>query len=226
MAEQQPKNTTLLDQMSSEVTPATSPLLNFLVNNARMIVIVLAICLAITGGYGIYAWQAGRNVAEAQNSLAAVLVIRDDAARLAKLKEFSATAPEVMQKGLTLSIAHAAMQAKDYAAAFTAWDALAKDPKDDLYITAIIGKAESLSLQDKAADALALLDGMSISPDNDAYGIVNSLIVSVAEQAGNMDRAIKACENLIAGMATRSPEEAEYWRQKADALRLRVKSES
>lgn len=226
MAEQQPQNTTLLDQMSSEVTPATSPLLNFLINHARAIGIVLVACFAITGGYGIYTWQAAKKVSEAQNSLAAVLVIKDDATRLAKLKEFAATAPEALQKGLTLSIAHAAMQAKDYAAAFTAWDTLAKDPKDDLYTTAMIGKAESLALQDKTADALAALDGMTISPDNDAYGLVNSLIVNVAEQAGNMDRAIRACENLIAGMATRSPEEAEYWRQKADSLRLRVKAES
>ena len=226
MAEERSTNTTLLDQMSSEVTAETSPLLQFLVKYARMIVIVLVACFAAAGGYGVYTWQAGKKVAEAQENLARVLIIRDDTARLAKLKEFAPTAPETMRRGVTLSIAHAAMQAKDYASAFTAWDELARDPKDDLYTTAMIGKAESLSLQDKSAEALAILEGMNVPADAEAYNLVNSLIVNIAEQAGNTAKAIEACEKLIAGMATRSPEEAEYWRQKASSLRLQVKAAS
>lgn len=226
MAAERPTNTTLLDQMSSEMTPATSPLLEFLVKYARMIVVALIVCFVAAAGYGIYAWQSGKKLAEAQERLARVLIIKDDAARLAKLKEFAPTAPGAMQKGLALGIAHAAMQAKDYTAAFIAWDSLAKDPKDDLYITAMIGKAESLSLQGKDAEALAVLDGLSVPADDGAYNLLNILIANAAEQAGDTARAVKACENLVAGMATRSPEEADYWRQKAESLRLRIKMNS
>ncbi|MCC8194450.1 MAG: hypothetical protein LIP28_07385, partial [Deltaproteobacteria bacterium] len=72
-------NQTLLDKMSSEVTPETSPLLLFLANNAKRIMALLVVCCIAAAGYGVYSWQEGKKTAEAQNALAQILVVRDDA---------------------------------------------------------------------------------------------------------------------------------------------------
>lgn len=223
MAEDLSNNQTLLDKMSSEVTPATSPLLLFLTRNARVIVAAIAVCFVAAAGYGVYAWQAGKTVAEAQEKLARILIIRDEADRLAKLKAFVPASPEAMRKGATLALAQAAMQAKDFSEALQAWEFIAKDPKDPLYAVASIGKAEALGAQEKYAEAIATLESMTLPADSEAVNLVNSLIADFAEKTGDLGKAIAACEKLVTGMASRSPEESEFWRQKAASLRA-VKS--
>ena len=219
MAEDLSNNQTLLDKMTSEVTPATSPLLLFLTRNARLIVAAIAVCSVAAAGYGIYAWQAGKKVAEAQETLARILIIRSETDRLAKLKAFMPASPEAMRKGTALALAQTAMQAKDFPEALQAWEFLAKDPKDPLYPTAMVGKAETLAAQGKYAEAIAALESTTLPADSEAVNLVNSLIADFAERNGDIGKAIAACEKLITGMAARSPEESEFWRQKAASLR-------
>lgn len=224
MAKEQSSPQTLLDKMSAEVTPATSPLLEFLTRNARLIGIGIAVCVVAAAGYGFYAWQDKRATAKAQDDLARIIILPDATDRLAKLKEFLASAPPGMRKSVNLAIALAASQAESHADAFQAWDALSRDTESPLYVTAMVGKAESLSLQGKASEALAILEGISLASDSGAANMVNTLIISAAEKAGDLKKALAVCEKLIPGMAERSPEEAEYWRQKAAALRLAILS--
>ncbi len=224
MAENTPKSPTLLEQMSSEVTPATSPLLTFLTTHAKLIAIVMVLCFAGAAGYGIYTWNENKKIAEAQEALSRILVLDNDADRLAKLEAFLPTAPDAMRKGLSLIIASTAMKAKKYEEAFKAWESLATDPRDPLYVTASIGKADSLAPQGKAGEGLAVLEGMTLPADSPAAGLVNILIVNFAEDVGNTEKAIAACEKIIAAVAAVNPEEADFWRQKAAALRLAAKS--
>ncbi len=224
MAEMKPDSMTLLDKMSSEVTPATSPLLELLTNNAKLIVIVLAACFVVAGGYGFYAWNMSKKVLAAQEGLARTLVLEDSQDKLAKLKAFIPGAPESMRPGLAFSLARTAMKIKDYSVASEAWDSLAQDSKDPVYAVAVIGKAESLSLLGKSTEALAVLENMTLPAESVATSMVNVLIVDLAEQTGNYDKGIAACEKLISNMTARSPEEAEYWRQRAVSLRVAAKS--
>ena len=219
MAEDRSQNQTLLDKMTSEVTPETSPLLQFLTNNAKRIMLVMVICFAAAAGYGVYSWQNAKGLANAQESLAQILVVKDAAARLTKLKEFAPAAPEALSGAVTLAIANTAMQTKNYDEALAVWESFGKDAKSPLYTTAVIGKAEVLALQGKHAEAIAVLEGASFPADSEATNLVNALIADMAEQSGNIDKAIAMCEKLVIGMAERSPEEASFWRQKAASLR-------
>ncbi|MDL2210540.1 hypothetical protein LJC26_07025 [Desulfovibrio sp. OttesenSCG-928-O18] len=224
MAENRPTDPTLLDKMSSEVAPEVSPLLRFLLNNARRIGMVTAVFVLAAAGFGIYKWQSDKQLREAQNALGTILAAADNTDRLAKLKTFLPTAPAPIKNSVLLALAKAASDAKDYTAAADAWGEIAKDPKDPLYITATIGKAENLALADKAAEALAAVEAMTLPAGSAAQNLVNTLIVDLAEKTGNVEKAIAACEKLVTGTAMTSPEEADFWRQKAASLRLQGKA--
>ena len=219
MVEDRSPNQTLLDKMSTEVTPETSPLLQLLTNNVKLITVVIVVCVIATAGYGFYSWQEGKKNAEAQEALARILIITGDADRIAKLKAFAPSAPEAIRGSVALALAKAAMQTQNYSEAFQVWDSFTKDTKNPLYSTAVIGKAETLALQGKHAEGIAVLESAALPADSEAINLVNSLIVDMAEQSGNIEKAIAACEKLAVGMAERSPETAEFWRQKATSLR-------
>ena len=219
MAEDHSQNQTLLDKMTSEVTPETSPLLQFLTNNAKRIMLVMAICFIAVAGYGAYSWQETQKIATAQESLTRILIVKDSVDRLAKLKAFAPSAPEAIREAVALAIAQTAMQAKSYDDAFQAWETFAKDSKSSLYTTAVIGKAESLALQGKTTEAITVLENSALPADSEATNLVNALVADLAERSGNIDKAIAMCEKLVVGMAERSPEEADFWRQKAASLR-------
>ena len=224
MAEDRSANKTLIDEITSEVTPATSPLLNFLIANSRKIAVAAAVCVIAGAGYGIYSWQAKKQVAEAQDKLGRILVSQNTADKLANLKAFLAEAPAEVKGAVQMAVAKTAMDAKDYPAAYEAWDALGKDPKSALYITAMVGKVEALALQDKTAEALAVAEGIAIPVDSASMPLVQGLIVDLAEKSGDFPKAIAACEKLVTSIAMLNPEEADFWRQKAASLRTQEKA--
>lgn len=221
MALKSPTDQSLFDKMSSEVTPEVSPLLRFLADNGRRILIVLGVCVLAGAGYGVYAWQARGQVQQAQNDLGQIMVITDSAARLAKLNAFLPKAPADMKAAVTMSIAMTAAEAKQYGEAAKAWGDVAKDVTDPLYVTALVGRAENLAMAGKAAEALAVLEGANLPSDSAAHPLINSLMVDIAEQTGDTAKAIAACEKLVSGSGLNNPEEADFWRQKAANLRLK-----
>lgn len=221
MSQNRPTDPSLLQKVSSEVAPEISPLMLLLLNNAKRIAAVLVICVIAAAGYGIYNWHTNKQLVRAQNDLGRILVVEDSAARLAKLKEFQASAPARIKPAVALAIAKSAMLAGNFAEAEKAWAELARDPKDPLYVTAVIGKAESLGSQDKAAEALTVLETMTLAPDSMAGVLVDGMIVDFAEKSGDLEKAAATCDK-IAAAALGNPEEADFWRQKAASLRGRM----
>ena len=215
-----PTEQSLFDKMSSEVTPEVSPLLQFLVNNVRRIFIGVVFCVIAGAGYGIYSWQTHKQMEQAQNDLGKILVMPDSTARLEKLNEFRGKAPTEMKTAVVLAVANAATEAKKYEEAAKAWDELAKDSRSSLYATALIGKAQSLSMVGKDKEALAVLESSTLPPNSNANSLVNSMIVDLAEKTEDMAKAIAACEKLITENSLQNPEEAQFWRRKASILRL------
>ena len=214
------KNSSLVSQVTSEVAPETSPLLNFLVKNRRVLGLALLVLVLAMVGYGVYTWRSGKQLAASQAELGRILVMASDTERLAKLKAFAVDAPSSMRDGLQLAIARSASLAKDYPAAVAAWDTLTKNPNAAVYAVAIVGKAENLILQNRDADALAVLLGAVVQNNMAASNLINSLVVDLAEKLGDYPKAIAASEKLVTGSAAGGVEEANFWRQKAASLRL------
>lgn len=224
MADNRPANKTLIDEITAEVTPATSPLLDFLIAHSRKIAVAALVCVIAGAGYGVYSWQAKKQVVAAQEKLGRILVKQNAADKLAELKAFLAEAPAETQGAVRIAMAKAAMDAKDYPAAYEAWDALSKDPKSALYITAMVGKAETLALQDKTAEALTVAESIVVPASSASVPLVQGLIIDLAEKSGDFAKAIAACEKVVASIALLNPEEADFWRQKAASLRTQQKA--
>lgn len=221
MTAKQSESMALLDKMSSEVAPEISPLLRLLIENSRRIGLAVAVFVLAAAGYGVYTWHAGKQKLEAQNELGAILVVTDGAVRLERLQAFLPAAPAAVKEAVFLAIAGTAAEIGNYTAAADAWGQIALVPKSSLYVTAMVGKAENLSRAGKDAEALAALASMTIPTDSAATGLVNALVADLAEKTGDFAKAADACEKLVADAAINNPEEADFWRQKAAALRLR-----
>lgn len=224
MAQNHPTNKTLFDEISSEVSPATSPLLDFLLTHVRLIAAAAVLCALAGIGYAVYNWQAEKQVAKAQEALGRILISRNNDEKLAKLQAALAEAPSGVKEAVQLAIAKTAMEAKDYPTAYAAWDAIAKDSKKALHVTAMVGKAEILSLQEKTKEALAVAESIPLPPDTPFATLVNGIIVDLAEKLGDFPKAIATCEKIAASTAAFNPEEANFWRQKAASLRGREKA--
>lgn len=214
-----PIDHSLLERMSTEIAPEVSPLMRFLLDNSRSIAAGIVICALAAAGFGVYSWHTGKQVADAQTALGRILVLKDNADRLAKLEAFKTDAPATVRPAVTLAIANAAMQVQNYAVAVSAWKELGADPKSALYITAIIGQAECLAAQGKTPEAIVTLERASIAADSTAVYLVNSILANLAEKNGDIEKAIAACDKIAAAIAAANPDEATFWRQKAASLR-------
>ena len=210
-------NDSLLQKMSAEVSPEVSPLLRFLLDHARTIAIVIGLILAATAGFGIYSWYNNKQLDKARIELGRIEISPSAADRIKELEAFATRAPASMSTAVNLALAKSSLEIKDYDRAIKAWDAIARDPQGSFYLVAVLGKAQALVMQDKGADALAVLEKIAPTVKDGAKALVDKAIADVAEKMGNFDRAIAASEALAANNAIIS--EAEYWRQKAAALR-------
>ncbi len=211
------QDNSLLGRASAEVAPEVSPLLRSLLAHARLIAIVVGLALAGTAGFGIYNWHANSQLEKSRVELGRVEIISDPTVRLKELEVFLAKAPSGMSTAVNLAVAKAALEAKNYDRAAKAWDAVAKDPQDALYISAILGKAQALSLDGKDAEAMAALEKASAPAKDGNKALLDKAIEDLAEKMGNIDKAIATCEALAANNSVIS--ESDYWRQKAVSLR-------
>lgn len=211
------QQTSLLDKVTAEVTPEVSPLLQFITNNATKIVGVFLVCLALGVGYGAYQWHAASSLAESKAELGTVEIIKDPAERLAALEKFIAGAPAELVPAANLALAKAALESEKYDTAAAAWAKVASGEKGAFLIVAVVGQAEALIKGGKDAEAMALLQKHQGVGSDVSRAMIDSLVVDLAEKNANYSAAIAACESLASNPASLG--QAEFWRQKAAALR-------
>ena len=217
MSQKPTHDPTLLERMSEEVAPEVSPFMQALIHHSRTIALVVVLCIVGALGYGGYTWYAEKQTEKGREALGAILATPPSAERLQKLEALLATAPETLKVPVALAAIQTGLALKEYQKITPYWDLVAKDPNGSLHTTALIGKAQALALADKTAEALAILEPLSLDAKSVYAPVVNGMIADLAEKSGNFARAISACEALAGGP---NPDNAVYWQQKAAALRL------
>lgn len=205
----------LLGSLQAEVSAEASPFLMFLTRHARSITIAIVLCILAIVGYWIYASQAEKGRYEDTLSYGKILLIADPRTRLEQLEAFAGTAPGTVRKAVWFSIMDTAGELRDYDTVYRAWKAIS-DFDSGIHAIAVVGMADALSLQKKDKEALDLLESVSNRLKNHEVPLVNARIVLLAENLGNYDKAMAACDTLISKSS--DPKDMSMWMQKRAVL--------
>lgn len=210
----------LMDSLQSEVPTEASPLLNFLINNARGIAIFLALFLVAIIGYWVYSSQAEKQAQLDQRALGEILIIKDTAKRLERLEAYAPSAPASVAHQTWFAIMAAAGELNKPEKSFEAWKKIS-EYGGNIKGTAYMGMATALADQGKLKEAIDLLSAQVGNFTGAQAMTMNLRIASLAEASGDFQRAITACDALI-----NEPElagEAHLWRQKRAGLENSLK---
>ncbi len=195
---QQPASQTgLVDSLQAEVAVEASPLMLFLIAHARKIALALLLFILAIGAYWLYDSQAEKIAREEAQTLGALLIITDPVTRLERLEAFVPSAPASVKREAWFALARAAGQNNAHAKAYAAWENIRSfDPS--LKGTASLGMANALAMQEKHAEALALLSGVVADLKGAEAVNANIRISLLAEAVGDYARAIAACDAILA----------------------------
>jgi hypothetical protein len=190
-------------------------MLLFLIRHAWTIVIGIVCAIAAIAGFWIHSWRLDRQTAADARELGAILVTADPGQRLSRLETYLAAAPQGMRSAVLFSMLESARQMGDYPKLAALWNDIGElDPA--FRMPAAFGMASALAAQDKYAQALTVLDGLSAGVSPAQAPIVNNRIIAYAEACGDYARALAACDALLGN--PQAAQEAHIWTQKKKDL--------
>ena len=205
MAQDKSTATTPLEEVESHVPESMHPALEFAFKYRKMLALGVG---AVLAGAVIYAGAtayANRARTKAQAAMGSILLEKTGQERIAALEGLIQSAPSSVEPAILLELAQAAMSAAEYDKAAEYWDRLAGDTGDDLKIVARMGRAKSLLLAGKAADAVTILKDLQGVVD-DEYAIpVDRQLALAAEAAGDTALALETYKTLAEKPVTDKP---------------------
>jgi tetratricopeptide (TPR) repeat protein len=209
----------LIGSIQGEVATEASPLLQFLIDRARLIVLGVLLFLLAIGGYWLYDARQTRLRDELRLEFGRLLTSRHGQDRLAALEEYLKTAPSALHAAAWFAIAETAREVRDPVREYAAWERIAGlDPS--MRLTATLAMAEALTAQEKRREALNLLESMVPGLSSRDSAALNERIAFLAESVGDFDRAIVACETVMAGESPAG--NAGFWARKIALLRQKA----
>lgn len=207
----QEKQVTLLESIQSEVSKEASPFLEFLVRNSKWIFGGLIALIAAIIVVGVWNYYSGKQSKAAEEALGKIIVMQESSDKLEALQAYADNADKSMKNPALFVIMYSATKQGDREKATQAWRDIAASNDGSIKTIAIIAEARNLSASGKSEEAISLLEGVLPNATPDISAVVNGLIVDLAENAENWDRAIAACEAIMrlpaSGMNTDSWEQ-------------------
>ncbi|MBN2139762.1 MAG: hypothetical protein PHV85_08860 [Desulfovibrionaceae bacterium] len=196
MAEEHKKSRLDLSWLEDRLSEGAPPALRWLIHNLRPIIFAaLGVVLAAAAVAGFKAYQS-RALARANEDLGAILVKYSGQERIERLEKFLPQAPDELKTGVLFELAGECMGQKDYAKAAGFWKQLSAGPDRDVVVLAGLGRAKCLSLSGRPGEALGILSDLSRSAPEPYRMPVYRQLAAAAEEAGDLDAAISAYEEL------------------------------
>lgn len=185
-----------LSQIEANVPDSMHPVLEFLVNNVKLLALGAGGLVVLALAVGGYQWYEGQQIAAAKAELGQILTSSTGDARLEKLEGFLASAPEGMKRGVLLELASTADAQDKHDQAARYWNQLAGLADADMRVIARLGMAKSLLEADKAKEALTQMQQLQAeAPAAYTTSILRQLAVT-AEAAGDLPVALEAYRKL------------------------------
>lgn len=215
--EEQNNTQDILNQVHESTPDTLHPLLDYIIKNGKMIVAGIAAIILIAGGISGFKYMNQQKLIKAQSEMGTILIKYSGAKQAEALATFEKDAPASMKPAVQLALAKAWMDADHYADAKTVWAEIAKtSPK--LAPVAGLGQAKCLMLEDKAGEAVTLLQGLTTSAGAEYATSINRLLAEAAEKSENIQLAIQAYQGLL----TSSPQEASFYEFKIKELKAKL----
>ncbi len=210
---QGPLNPHLLNDLQSEISSEATPLLQFILKHAMLIMAVLALFVLILGGVGGYNWYAESKLQDAQANLSQIVLSKQGEERISALEAFIKTAPSSMQGGIQLTMAETAMELKNYDKAATYFGVLASlDSNGALGLLAALNQGQALLLANKPKDALSVFESIVNKASTAQRIVIQQALAEAAIQVGDIAKAKQTFE----AMAQASPgPEGRFFRYRA-----------
>lgn len=216
-----PKDQGIIGSIESEVSTEASPMLMFIVNNAKAIVGLVVVLGVLIAGFGVYGWKEEGALKEAREELARVSSLGTPEERVAGLEKYLETASEKVRPAVYLSLIEAASETANHEKLVSYWEALAETGGPEIRVTAAMGRSRALVEQGKAVEALGVLEAQ-LGETTSGRGLIllNAEVVAVAEELGNLQRAADACAAIVSN--SQSQQEQALWRQRGADFRLKI----
>jgi hypothetical protein len=207
----------LLDEIRTETSAESAPLLRFILRHAGVIAGLVVCFLLLVAGTGIWQWRSSAKSAEVMDELARITMANQGESRVAALTALALSAPEKAKLAVYMALGHSAAESGDYAAAAAAYaDAARQDGEGALGSAAMIAQACALLRDGKSADAASLLrDAEKRLPEQARTPQLRQMLAEAAVSAGQKDFAAGIYENLANAAPGR---EGDYFRARAAAL--------
>ncbi|MBG0790869.1 MAG: transcriptional regulator [Desulfovibrionaceae bacterium] len=196
MAETNPSQRDVLNQMESHTPESLHPVLEAAFKYRKQLIAVVGVIVAAAAIYAGVTMYTSKAVTSAQAELGAILVEARGADRLARLEALAGNVPGSVEPAVNLAIAETAMTTGDYAKSVEYWSKVADEASGDTRLVAEMGKAKALLLSGKAAEALSALKTLADGAA-EAYEVpLNRQIAVAAEAAGDKAAALAAYKKL------------------------------
>jgi predicted negative regulator of RcsB-dependent stress response len=219
------KNANLMDSIQTEVAKEASPFLEFLILHSKKIIILTVLVLLIAVGFSAWRMHQENKLGDAREELGLIVARPDSGTKLEELKTFARRIDiaEVKSAAL-LALSSGAQEKGDYALAVQALEELTPliPAGSPMYYTTQLGIASNLNKQDKAAEALNLVESLLRNAPPELTFPINITILDLTEKSGQWDRAIQACEAMLNNASETN--DMTYLQQRIAGLQLKKES--
>lgn len=190
----------LLNDLRSEVSAETAPLLQFILRHAGAITAVVVLLLAAIIGAGIWNWHTESASEDARNELTRIVLTKKGAERTQALAALAKDAPEQSRYAILVEQARSAAEDGDWAQAARAYGEAARlDSEGALGLAALLAQCGALmqtGTAEAASEALAVLQSLGGRVDPSAAPAILRMVAEAALAAGQNDVAATAFGKL------------------------------
>ena len=213
----------LLRDIESEVTQETRPLLQFIVNNAKLIIGVVVGLLAALAVAGAWRWHTQSQQEALQGELGQIMHQRPAPEQLDTLEKLAKDAPARLQAAVYAVEAQSALAQQNYAKAAEAYGRVARSLADmPLGVLGSVNEAASLFGAGKFDEGLKILEPIAAKLPKEASMQVRAMLGEAAAKAGKADLAASAFEQVAVQSEGLM---ADYYRARAKEVRMLKQAE-
>ena len=206
----------LFQELGTEVSQESAPLLEFITQNAGKIAAGVLILVVITGISALWQWQKQKGQDNFLEEMSAQEMKLEGKEKIAAFADLAERAPSDMRAIAQLTLADIASENNDIARAREAYAKAAQADADGVTGNmAALAEAASLLRLEKYQEALTLLQALEQRFTGEAPMILRQLIADAAERSGKKELAAKLLKEIAGSLPE---EEAAFLTQRAEEL--------